>query len=254
MLFKAIQLLKNWYMLPLVYFKIITIPIVEFEIKNGLKLKMRNTSNSNDIQTFTEVWLENQYLPSDFKVKSNDNVIDIGAHVGMFSAFISQYCKNGKIISYEPDKENYKMLTDLIQLNNLENITAFNRAVSSKSGKIKFYLDRKDSSAHSMYKENRDLEFIKSDTIEDIFKNSGISECNLLKMDCEGAEFDILMNLSHDYLKRIDKISLEYHEIDEIPYKKKDLIKKLKDHNFSIKIKPLTKNTGLLYAKRKSFD
>ena len=45
--------------------------------------------------------------------------------------------------------------------------------------------------------------------LTDSEKVSQVSD--ILKIDCEGAEFEILYNLPQEYFKRIEKIRLEYH-------------------------------------------
>jgi hypothetical protein len=40
---------------------------------------------------------------------------------------------------------------------------------------------------------------------------NAIEKCDLLKMDCEGAEYDILYNCPPEYLRRIDQIAMEVH-------------------------------------------
>ena len=43
-------------------------------------------------------------------------IIDIGAHIGLFSLHCSQICKEGKIYAFEPMVENYDILKSNIQL------------------------------------------------------------------------------------------------------------------------------------------
>jgi hypothetical protein len=48
-------------------------------------------------------------------------------------------------------------------------------------------------------------------TIPEILDGNGLKRCDLLKMDCEGAEYDILYYCPPDILARIDRIALEVH-------------------------------------------
>ena len=43
-------------------------------------------------------------------IDENDVVVDVGAHIGLFALYASQFCNNGKIYSFEPVKENYDLL------------------------------------------------------------------------------------------------------------------------------------------------
>src|SRR3989344_3542063 len=48
-------------------------------------------------------------------------------------------------------------------------------------------------------------------SLKDIFDANSISVCHLLKMDCEGAEYEILYNAPDECFKKIKEIRLEYH-------------------------------------------
>ena len=109
---KSTKLFKNWYVYPLVYFKLTKKEHVVFETKTGLKIKIR--VNSTDLMALTHVWMIQEYSNNDFDIHDNDVVIDVGAHIGLFALFASQFCKQGKIFCFEPIKENYELLVENI--------------------------------------------------------------------------------------------------------------------------------------------
>lgn len=247
LLFKSIKILKNWYMYPLVYFSLIKKEIVIFETRNGIKIKLR--SNSTDFMAFTHVWLIKEYHNENFTIKNNDVVIDIGAHIGLFSLYASNYCLDGKILSFEPVKENFSLLKQNINLNNKKNISFFNCAVSSKNELVKVFLDD-DDSGHTLFSSGTNFEKVQSKSLEKIFIENGIEHCDLLKLDCEGAEYEIFETLPHELFSKIQKIVIEYHFADTQPELLKKLIEQLKFYSYSISIKPLFSNIGFLYAQK----
>ena len=48
--------------------------------------------------------------------------------------------------------------------------------------------------------------------LSDIFKENDIDNCDLLKLDCEGAEYDILYNTPEEILNKIDQMAIEVHQ------------------------------------------
>jgi len=52
---------------------------------------------------------------------------------------------------------------------------------------------------------------VPSVTLRDIFEEHRIRRCDFLKIDCEGAEYDILYSSSPDVLERVDQIAMEVH-------------------------------------------
>ena len=200
------------------------------------------------------VWLTEDYEMPGFSINKEDIVIDIGAHIGLFSLFASQYCKNGKIFSYEPIKENYNILKENIEVNKIENIISFNSAVSNQTNKLKIFINS-DDSAHSIFKSEKNFIEVDSTTIKSIFDKNKIENCNLLKFDCEGAEYQIIESIPKEYFFKIEKMIIEYHLANEKPEMYKKLIENLKNNSFEIKIKKLSDSMGMINAINKTkFD
>ena len=246
-LFRAIFLLKNWYDFILVYYRLNNKKYVDLNTRNNSSLKIR--TQSSDIHVFAEIWLDNVYLQK-FNLNENSTVIDIGAHIGLFSLFISKKLKNAKIYSYEPNLENHNLMIENIKKNCAQNISAFNVAVSSQLGSTLLYLDEKDSAAHSVFKKTALSVNVNSVTLEKIIKDNKISSCELLKLDCEGAEYEILMKTPKEILTKINKISLEYEKIPEITYSIEDIISKLRSCGFRVTINETESDRGFLYAQK----
>jgi len=245
---KSTKLFKNWYVYPLVYFKLTKKQHVIFETKTGLNIKIR--VNSTDLMALTHVWMIQEYSNSGFDINDSDIVIDIGAHIGLFALFASQFCKQGKIFCFEPIKENYELLVENINSNKIKNIIPFNFAVSKESDSVKIFLND-DYSGHSMFLETNNFVIVKSKSLLDIFSENNIQECNFLKLDCEGAEYDIINSLPSDFLNKIKKSVIEYHLADTHPKLLEQLIKKLRKCSFIVNTRPLFSDIGFLFANKK---
>src|SRR3989344_1810380 len=138
-------------------------------------------------------------------------IIDIGAHIGSFSVYAARQAENSSIFSFEPSPENYFQLNKNIALNRLTNVHSFQKAVAAHSGRAPFYYDRFNNAAHSIVKETKDFIDVDCTTLKDILLEFKIEYCDFLKVDCEGAEYEILFNTPAEILKRIKRIALEYH-------------------------------------------
>ncbi len=93
-------------------------------------------------------------------------------------------------------------------------------------------------------------EKINAISLNDFFEEEKLDVCNFLKLDCEGAEYSILMNASDSTLNKIQRIAMEWHRFsaEQDP---KSLVDFLKNKGFKIKeISPLNKITGFLFAYR----
>jgi FkbM family methyltransferase len=195
------------------------------------------------------VWLIEEYKKSGFQINQNDVVIDIGAHIGLFTLYASQFCTKGSIFSFEPMKDNYQLLLENIKLNNLKQVKFFNLAVSNSNDPIKLFIND-DESGHSMFSQSSQNLTVNSISLKRIFDENQIEYCNFLKLDCEGAEYEIIKNLPLSYFEKIDKMIIEYHMADSNPELLIELKKILTSQNFKIETKSLFPNIGFLYAKK----
>ena len=246
-LIKAIRVIKNCHLYVALYLNLIKDEHVILESRNGTKIKLR--VNSTDIMAFTHVWLLHEYDRTEFEITNTDIVIDIGAHIGLFALFASQFCKNGKIYCFEPVKENFEVLESNLILNNIKNVIAVNAAISTSNEKITIYLNE-DESGHSMYVTGAKKIQVKSFTLQDVFDSHKLEKCNFIKIDCEGEEYKIIDSLSTPYFNKINKMCIEYHFVDTKPELLENMIKKLKT-SYSIHTRKILPSIGFLYAEKK---
>jgi FkbM family methyltransferase len=244
---ESCKIIKNWYNIPFVYYKIIKEKYFIINLRNNLKCKIR--IKSTDLQAFANVWLNKEYEEIGFFIESDESVIDIGAHVGLFTVYASQFCKNRKIISCEPIKENFEILKENVNINNLSNITLYNNAITDKNGKVKVYLNN-DSAANSIYGDGENYEEISTLSLSKIL-DENINEKICLKLDCEGAEYQIINNTPDKYFEKISKICLEYHIINDDKNQLKKLKKRLNGLNYELIETKTSDKLGLILAKKR---
>ena len=244
---RVMKVFRNWWLYPIVYLKLTKKPTVIFETKNGIKIMLR--TNSTDLMALTHVWLIGEYSKQDFQIKKTDVVIDVGAHIGLFSLYASQNCTKGKIFAFEPIKENYEILESNKKLNDFSNIQSENCAISNVTSKITLYQSN-DESGHSKFIQTNNPVEVASKSLNDFFKENRLESVNLLKLDCEGSEYEIIDSLEDKYFEMTEKMIIEYHLADSNPELLEKLKNKLKYHSYKISIEPLFKDIGFLYAKK----
>src|SRR5918997_587378 len=174
-----------------------------------------------------------------FTPKEGDVVIDIGAHIGRYTIISSKRVgTNGKVVAIEANPSNFEMLNRNIKLNQLTNIISLNNAVYSKETKIKLYLPGEEL-GHTIYNtvmsdraknEDKFVE-VSANTLDYFLQLKEITDVNWIKIDVEGAEFEVLKG-SHNVLSNSKDISLliEVHGKDTY----EPIIESLRSHNFKI--------------------
>lgn len=151
--------------------------------------------------------------------KDGDVVIDIGGNIGTVSIYLAKKYPFLKIYAFEPVKQNYENFLKNIELNNINKdiIKVFNLAITKDRRDVILTSPFYNSGASNIYDNysngivlNNDIS-IKSITFDDIFANNNISKCKLLKIDCEGAEYEILYSANIENLKNCEYMRAEFH-------------------------------------------
>jgi FkbM family methyltransferase len=159
----------------------------------------------------------------------------------------------GTIYAYEPFADSFELLTENIRLNQVGNVSAFPYAVGASVRPMHLNLGTGVPVLHSTVANESDASgpvvSVKGTSLDEVFQVHSIERCDLLKIDCEGAEFDILFNAHPHTLARINRICLEYHN-GATPFSHPDLVRFLErgDFNVAVRPSPVHAHTGLLYA------
>ena len=191
--------------------------------------------NLKAVIVLKETFIEKEYAFFDVK---DSVVIDIGAYVGDTAIF---FAKEGarKIVAYEPNPTCAQLATKNVILNGYsEKIVVENSAVGAEDGFLELNDDFKVSS-----KKFR----VKKVSINSLLDQMG--SIDLLKMDCEGAEWEIIDKMiANSLFEKINKIIMEVHGTN----KNIDMKKVLKDADFDIKkIVNYGKDLMLIVASKK---
>ena len=247
LMIKSMKILKNWRDLISIYCNQKNNMYSVLETRKGIKIKIRN--NSTDIQAFANVWLLEEYNQRGFIPQDNGSVLDIGSHIGLYAMYISQKSPKTKIFCFEPVKDNFNLLKENISNNLLENVRICNSAVSNRVEKGEIFLSE-DQSAHSLVQKSGRREKIDTTTLENIIDENHIERISVLKLDCEGSEYDIIDSLSDEILKKIENICLEYHLKSNTDARFESLKNKLMEHKFQLEILPTYEKLGMIFAKK----
>lgn len=126
-------------------------------------------------------------------------VLDIGAHIGLFSAIAAKATgTSGKVFAFEPAPNTIPVLHQTIRINRLGNIISpVNQAMGKDTGKITFFIsDEAADNSNSLvsYKEDRKLNGVEVEvnTIDNFVASKKLGQVDFIKIDVEGAEYDTL--------------------------------------------------------------
>lgn len=200
----APRVFRNWWAWPLPKLGV----SVVLELRNGLRYLVR--TGTTDLGVLNEAVFLNPYLgPGHLKLPEDAVVIDIGANIGDFTIQVAALCPRGHVYAVEPISENARMILVNAALNGFTNVEVIHMALGSHEGEIEVH---DQESCLTIYGNDRTtkLERVRLATLPELMRERRIERVDLLKMDCEGAEWDIVP-AARECLPKIRQICMEFH-------------------------------------------
>ncbi len=189
--------------------------------------------------------IREDHIIEHFTPKQGDVVVDIGAHMGRYTIIgAKRVGTKGKIVAIEANPSNFEMLNRNIKLNRLTNIISLNNAVYSKETKIKLYLPGEElgdtiyNTIVSDRAKNEDkFVEVSANTLDYLLQSKGIKQeqVNWIKIDVEGAEFEVLKGATNILSNSKDiALLIEIHNLKDSTNLYRPIIEFLKLYNFKI--------------------
>jgi len=222
---------------------------LEIRLPDGLRFRVR---------TRMEAWLlKETCLDEDYErdtpIRDGWTIVDVGAANGDFAVHAASRSPHGIVHAYEPLPESFARLEEHVRLNGVSNVRAVPQAVAAQEGHLALYtvtgLAGQHRTAGDGGAASGPAVAVRATTLAREFARAGIERCDLLKLDCEGAEFEILLSLPDEVLARIARIVLEYHD-HVTPHTHGELADRLRERGFRVRTRPnpAWRELGFLYA------
>jgi FkbM family methyltransferase len=143
-------------------------------------------------------------------------ILDIGSNIGASILFFREEFPAAKIYGFEPNPETFRVLQK--NVGSLPSVEIFNYGLGAADGNISVPFDGADFSRFMSKDKTADWSGPLSPTdclikhAGDVVGNLGLSKVDLIKIDCEGAEYDVLTALPPDLLFQSKWIVGEMHD------------------------------------------
>jgi FkbM family methyltransferase len=227
---------RNWWAMPLPKLGYPTV----LHLRDGRRYHVR--PNTLDLSIVNETAFLNPYLANGFvSLQADSIVVDVGANIGDFAIQAARMCPAGRVLAVEPVDSAGAMIASQARLNGVANIEWVCAALSGSEG------EAFAAPAGSPYAQGSAArERVRATTLSQLMADHGLDHIDLLKLDCEGAEWDILP-AAESVLPLIRQICMEFH--CERGWTAEKLADWLKTRGFAVLHTPGTWN-GLLWARR----
>lgn len=168
-------------------------------------------------------------------VEEGMSVIDIGANIGITTVAIAKKIgRKGKLYSFEPVPEYFNILKKNISSNRLENVKAYELAVTDQVGRAYFY--QKGLSSGVLFEKGAEKFEAPTTTIDRFLSEEKVERIDLINMDCEGSELLVLKGAKETLRKNKVNIFCEIHHdfLKELGQSVEDLVEYLQGLEFQV--------------------
>ncbi len=222
----------------------------ELVLHSGLRFRVRSLM---DVWIIKETCLDRDYEREGVPLEADWTVVDIGAALGDFSVFAGQACPQGQVLAFEPYPPSFELLRKNLALNGLTNVEPRPVAVAARAEAQTLAVTGAAVQHRTVGEAGVDTQTVTvaGTTLGHILDGLPGGHCDFLKLDCEGAEYDILMSTAPEHLARIEHICLEVHD-GVTDHSRHDLADFLRRHGFDVRLasNPVHAHLGFLYATR----
>ncbi|MGN7783271.1 FkbM family methyltransferase [Niabella sp. 22666] len=132
-------------------------------------------------------------------------IFDCGGHIGLSAIYFKRKHPNALVTVFEPDRGNFELLKDNLASQGYSDVILRNEAVWKENTTLTFSSEASMSSKIVLGNEtgNVDVKAVR-------LKDEITAEIDLLKMDIEGAEYEVLKDIK-DKLHLLKNVFIEYH-------------------------------------------
>lgn len=194
---------------------------------NTVMLRRKEADKDVFITTFLQ-----QFHRCPFHLGEKPVIVDLGSNIGLTVIDFKRQYPDARIIAVELDRENYEL--SLENTAQLENCTIMHAAVWMKDGQAAYSGKDEQSYAVLPVPEAKGIA-VRAISMDTLLNENKPDKIDYLKMDIEGAEYDILSEASpKEWLKKVKYLSIEVHNTTAV--KNEDgilkLVNELENNNF----------------------
>jgi FkbM family methyltransferase len=177
----------------------------------GIKSRLWLRSGTSDVNAFYQIIIRKEY---DIPFISNPEIIiDGGANIGLFALVIKSKFPDARVISIEPDQENFKVLQK--NLAGYSDVYCENYGLWNKETNLKVY-DKFEMGKWAMVVEESEKEDgIKAVSINKVMEMFSLNRIDILKLDIETSEKVLFRNNYENWLSKTKMIIIELHDCME---------------------------------------
>jgi FkbM family methyltransferase len=190
-----------------------------------IKIKLHGGISNGDVRG---IYLNNIYQQLPVKGRA---VVDIGANIADSSIYFALSGAN-KVIGLEPFPKNFLLAQENIKVNNLKDKITMYLAGCAADNRDKIVDPNFNSGCTSILRDFKRGIKIPMLTLDNVLHHDGLlhDDSSILKMDCEGCEYETVLSADAHILQKFSHMMIEYH------YGYKNLKDKIEKSGFKVSV------------------
>jgi len=229
--------------------------IAKIPLSNGLSFYLPSQTMHGAARfLITEIFRKHRYAHPGFELRPTDTVVDVGANMGLFTLWAAPQVPQGCVLAIEPTNV-IDCLKMNVRLNSLLNVIPLKTAVGGVQQSMGFVeYPGFNIVTHQVgirpalvprllicllyrrYRQEPVRATVACEPLAKILDEAHLDVVNLLKMDCEGGEYEIFRSLPQEYWHRIERVALEFHELRK-DQRHSELVHCLKKAGFEVEVR-----------------
>lgn len=182
------------------------------KLRDGTTFDVR--AGTDDRHVLFEIFVQGIY---DAPIRPGDTVVDIGANIGGFTILAGR--RGARVIAFEPFPANFVALERNVQRNGLH-ATLVQAAVADAERTSELFIpdDESYSGRYSLHRgHGGETIQVTCIPLDAVLLRYDLPHIDLLKLDCQGSEYEILFNASAETLARTRALIIECEEFPDRP-------------------------------------
>jgi FkbM family methyltransferase len=179
----------------------------------GIQMKLGSIDHIEQTLLWYGWYEKYQFLTFYELVQPNSTFIDVGANIGYYSIATAAKFESVSVFSFEPGSNTFQRFQTNIVLNQLKNITTFQKAIAREEGEKTLYISGQDNTGMSGFQQAENFsgitETVPCTSIDAFVNDISLQKLDFIKIDIEGAEMDVLNGMMNTIAKHWPVICIE---------------------------------------------
>jgi FkbM family methyltransferase len=178
--------------------------------RDGRQITFRPKS---DYTALGEIFIVGGYSSCRKLTGKINTIWDIGGNIGCFVVWASKLFPEASFTSFEPCSDTFSVIQSTRQSNSGIKWNLYNFGLSDRNEVCEAHVPNGRYGQASRFASTGKKVSFPLRSIDEVWNEKGRPSLDLVKIDCEGGEYAILLGCSDDFLRHVRAIVMEVHQV-----------------------------------------